>query len=163
MLLVTVVTQFTAETTNSEKAVYFLPPMSCSINKSLVCYSPIKILRQFYVFSLTWKNFFGPKNAPPPPPPPPLLSLRPWILIYFWKLFDTIDHYILLVYKVVGFRDDTVNWFHSYLVNRAFLVSIENKYSSISKISCSMAQGSILGTFLFWIYANDVKKVVPWY
>ena len=33
LLLVTVVAQFTAETTNSEKAIYFLLLMSCSINK----------------------------------------------------------------------------------------------------------------------------------
>ena len=33
MLLVTVVVQFTAKTTNSEKAIYFLSPMSYSIHK----------------------------------------------------------------------------------------------------------------------------------
>ena len=33
MLLVTVVAQFTAKTTNSEKAIYFLLVTSCSINK----------------------------------------------------------------------------------------------------------------------------------
>ena len=32
-MLVTVVAQFTAKTTNSEKAIKFLPLMSCSINK----------------------------------------------------------------------------------------------------------------------------------
>ena len=61
------------------------------------------------------------------------------IMIDFQKVFDTIDHNILL--KAVGFCDDTVNWFHSYLTDRAFLVSIENKYSSISKISCGVPQG----------------------
>ena len=56
------------------------------------------------------------------------------ILIDLQKTFDTIDHNILLV-LAIGFCDDTVNWFHSYLTDRAFLVSIENKYSSILKIS----------------------------
>ena len=58
------------------------------------------------------------------------------ILIDLQKTFDTIDHNILLEkLKAIGFYDDTVNWFHSYLTDRTFLVSIENKYSSISKIS----------------------------
>ena len=59
------------------------------------------------------------------------------ILIDLQKAFDTIDHNILLEkLKAIGFCDDTGNWFHSYLTDRAFLVSIENKYSSISTISC---------------------------
>ena len=83
------------------------------------------------------------------------------ILIDLQKAFDTIDHNILLErLKAIGFCDDTVNWFHSYLTGRAFLVSIEKKYSSISKISCGVPQGSILGHLLFLIYVNDMKKAV---
>ena len=83
------------------------------------------------------------------------------IIIDLQKAFDTIDHNILLEkLKAIGFCDDTVNWFHSYLTDRAFLVSIENKYSSISKISCGVPQGSILGPLLFLIYVNDMKQAV---
>ena len=83
------------------------------------------------------------------------------ILIDLQKAFDTIDHNILLEkLKAVGFCDDTVNWLHSYLTDRTFLVSIENKYSSISKISCGVPQGSILGPLLFLIYVNDMKQAV---
>ena len=77
------------------------------------------------------------------------------------KAFDTIDHNILLEkLKAIGFCDDNVNRFHSYLTDRAFLVSIENKYSAISKISCGVPQGSILGPLLFLIYVNDMKQAV---
>ena len=83
------------------------------------------------------------------------------ILIDLQKAFDTIDHNILLEkLKAIGFCDDTVNWFHSYLTDRAFLVSIENKYSSISKISCGVPQGSILGLLLFLIDFKDMKQAV---
>ena len=83
------------------------------------------------------------------------------ILIDLQKAFDTINHNILLEkLKAIGFCDDAVNWFHSYLTDRAFLVTIENKYSSISKILCSVPQGSILGPLLFLIYVNDVKQAV---
>ena len=72
------------------------------------------------------------------------------ILIDLQKAFDTINHNILLEkLKIIGFGDDTVNWFHSYLTDRAFLVSTERKYSSISKISCGVPQGSIVGPLLF--------------
>ena len=40
--------------------------------------------------------------------------------------------------KAISICDDPVNW---YFTDRAFLVSIENKYSSISKISCAVHQG----------------------
>ena len=80
------------------------------------------------------------------------------ILINLQKAFDTMDHNILLEkLKTIGFRGDTVNGFHSYLTDRAFLVSIENKYSNISKIPCGIPQGSILGHLLFLIYVNDMK------
>ena len=72
------------------------------------------------------------------------------ILIDLQKAFETIDHDILLEkVKATGFCDDTLSWFHSYLTDRAFLVRIESKHSSISKILCGVPQGAIFGPFLF--------------
>ena len=83
------------------------------------------------------------------------------ILIDLEKAFDIIDHNILLEkLKAIDFCDNAVNWFHSYLTDREFLASIENKYSVISKISCGVPQGSILGPLLFLIYVNDMKQAV---
>ena len=46
------------------------------------------------------------------------------------------------------------------MTDRAFLVSIENKYSSISKILCGVSQESILVSLLFLMYVNDMKQAV---
>ena len=76
-LLVTVVAQFTAKTTNSEKAIYFLSLTSCSVNRPK---SQMLITCKDFIFSdFTWKKIFAPGNggwvgAPLPPCPP--LSLR---------------------------------------------------------------------------------------
>ena len=74
--------------------------------------------------------------------------------------FDNLPGRFLKVGKVTlakSFLRDTVNCFHSYLTDQAFLVSIENKYRDISKISCGVLQGSILGPLPFLIYVNDMK------
>ena len=81
------------------------------------------------------------------------------ILIDIQKAFDTMDDNILLQkLKAIGFCVDTVNWFRSYLTDQAFLVRIENKYSSISKILCGVPQGSILGDPRILIYVNYMKQ-----
>ena len=81
------------------------------------------------------------------------------VLIDLQKAFDTINYNIPLEkLKTNGFCEDTVNWFHSYLTDWAFLVSIENKYSSISKISSGVPQGLILRPLLFLIHVTEIEK-----
>ena len=83
------------------------------------------------------------------------------LIDHLQKVFDTMDHNILLEkLKAIGFSDGAINWFHSYLFDWAFLVSIENKNSSILNILCGVPQGSILGPLLFLICVNDIKQVV---
>ena len=76
-LLVTVVAQFTAKTTNSEKAIYFLSLTSCLVNRPK---SQILITCKDFIFSdFTWKKIFAPGNGGwvgTPLPPCPPLSLR---------------------------------------------------------------------------------------
>ena len=83
------------------------------------------------------------------------------ILIDFQKAFYTIDHDILLKkVSAVGFSNDTICWFKSYLSNQLFKVNLGNCYSDSSNITCGVPQGSILGPLLFLIYVNDMPQAV---
>ena len=83
------------------------------------------------------------------------------ILIDLQKAFDTINYEILLgKLHAIGFSQKTVAWFKSYLSDRAFKVNINNHFSDLSKISCTVPQGSILGPLLFLLYVNDMLQVV---
>ena len=83
------------------------------------------------------------------------------ILIDLQKVFDTINHDILLKkLGIIGFSNHIVKWFQSYLSNRKFTVNLENSFSEVSSMSCGVPQGSILGPLLFLIYVNDMPMAV---
>ena len=83
------------------------------------------------------------------------------ILIDLLKVFDTINHEILLgKLHAIVFSEKTVAWFKSYLSDRAFKVNINNHFSDLSKIYCRVPQGSILGSLLFLLYVNDMPRAV---
>ena len=60
----------------------------------------------------------------------------------------------------LGFTDDTIKSYTSYLSNRKFIISIENAYSDKVSITCDVPQGSILGPLLFLIYINNMPQAV---
>ena len=83
------------------------------------------------------------------------------IAIDLQKAFHTIYHEILLSKMThLGFSNNTIEWFCSYLSNRTFHVILNSYMSSAGKIICGVPQGSILGPLLFLLYINDMSQAV---
>ena len=83
------------------------------------------------------------------------------ILIDLQRAFDTINHEILLgKLHALGFSEKTVAWFKSYSSDRAFKLNINNHFLDLSKISCGVPEGSILGLLIFLLYVNDMPQAV---
>ena len=83
------------------------------------------------------------------------------MLIELRKASDTINHDILLMkLGIIGFSDQFVKWFQSYLSNCKFTINLENSFSESSSISCGAPQGSIPAPLLFLISLNDTSMEV---
>ena len=62
--------------------------------------------------------------------------------------------------KCIGFSDKTIKWFHSYLTNRAFFVSLGTAFSEAGTINCGVPREFILGSLLFLLYINDTPQTL---
>ena len=75
------------------------------------------------------------------------------------KAFDTIDHEIILR-KLANYGVDpnALRFFASYLCNRSQKCTVNGALSSVSKLTCGVLQGSILGPLFSLIYINDLPN-----
>ena len=82
-------------------------------------------------------------------------------LIDLQKAFEILDHTILLdQMKSRGFSYKTIKWFHSYLTDRAFSVSLDNEFLEAGSINCRVPQGSMLGLCCFFLHINDIPQAL---
>lgn len=74
--------------------------------------------------------------------------------------FDAIQHSVLL-YKLCTFNFSThaINWFGFYLGNRSRFVRVRSHQLKPIGMPTGVPQGSILGSFLFTLYGNDLPIV----
>jgi hypothetical protein len=71
--------------------------------------------------------------------------------------FDKVWHKDLLFkLKLTGVNKQLISWIESYLSDRQQKVISEGFSSTLKGIKAGGPQGSVLGTFLFLVYINDI-------
>ena len=73
------------------------------------------------------------------------------------QAFDKVWH-IGLLSKLINIKlqNYLIKWIAFYLINRKFMVKVENTVSELKLIQCGVPQGAVLSPTLFSIYINDI-------
>ena len=70
--------------------------------------------------------------------------------------FDLVNHNLLLEkLKLMGFSNEVIKWFESYLENRSQVVYVDGKLSGVKKVKIGVPQGTVLGALLYILFTNQ--------
>ena len=73
------------------------------------------------------------------------------------KAFDTIHHDLMIAkLGAYEFSQDPLQYMRSYLTNREQRVRVNSSFSTWENIITGVPEGSILGSFLFNVFINDL-------
>ncbi len=83
------------------------------------------------------------------------------VLLDLSAMFDTVDHKLLLsrLEDRVGLSGQVLDWATSYLTGRYQYVSRSGSSSEPRPLTCSVPQGSVLGTIFFTIYTRPLGDI----
>ena len=84
------------------------------------------------------------------------------IMLDLSSAFDTVDHQMLIdrLERDFGICDEALELIRSYLYERTFSVSIDDKASSSHELSYGVPQGSILGPVFYSMYTKRIEEIV---
>ena len=84
------------------------------------------------------------------------------VLLDLSAAFDSISQSKLLDILNCRFNisGNSLNWFKTYLLNRTRIVSIDNSYSSSTKLNYGVPQGSCIGPIAFLAYISAIQEIV---
>ena len=76
------------------------------------------------------------------------------------KAFDKVPHKRLLwkMEHIGGLKGKVLRWMEDYLKDREMRTVIRDSYSSWSKVTSGVPQGSVLAPIMFQIYVNDIHE-----
>ena len=84
------------------------------------------------------------------------------LLLDLSAAFDAVDHEILLkrLNSKFSIRGTALDWFRSYLTNRAQVVLINGMKSQSHELKCGVPQGSVLGLILYLLYTAPLADIL---